>query len=137
MRSSRLYFLYVLALALVAAAIFGCAGGGSSSTSPPNNPTPLPSGDPSGPPTPAPEAVVITTYKADGSRLGAYANEKTLTPANVKASTFGKKWTYTVDGIIFAQPLYVQDVSINGSNHNVLYVATEHDSVYAFDTDGK
>jgi len=65
-------------------------------------------------------------------------NESTLTPANVSTSTFGKQFSYSVDASIFAQPLYVPNVTIPGQGvHNVLYVVTENDSAYAFDADGK
>src|SRR4029079_612899 len=50
-------------------------------------------------------------------------------------ATFGKLFSYPVDGYVFGQPLYVSNVSISGANHIVVYVVTQHDSVYAFDTD--
>ena len=78
----------------------------------------------------------VFTYHYDNMRTGQNTNETTLTPANVNSTQFGKKFSYPVDGWIHAQPLYVANVSINGSTHNVVYVATEHDSVYAFDADG-
>jgi hypothetical protein len=65
-------------------------------------------------------------------------NESTLTPANVSTATFGKQFSYSVDASIFAEPLYVPNVTIPGQGvHNVLYVVTENDSAYAFDADGK
>ena len=64
-------------------------------------------------------------------------NETTLTPTNVNTTQFGKQFSYKVDGSIFAQPLYVPNVSIPGQGtHNVLYVVTENDDAYAFDADG-
>src|SRR4051812_11920591 len=79
----------------------------------------------------------IFTYKNDNSRTGMNQQESVLTPANVRTATFGKRFSYGVDGNVFAQPLYVPNLSINGVTRNVLFVATEHDSVYAFDADGK
>ncbi|HEY0565966.1 MAG TPA: PQQ-binding-like beta-propeller repeat protein, partial [Terriglobales bacterium] len=58
-----------------------------------------------------------------------------MTPANVSVDGFGKLFSIALDGHVPAQPLYVSGLSINGVNHNILYVATEHDSVYAFDAD--
>ena len=76
------------------------------------------------------------TYHYDNMRTGQNVSETTLTPANVNTQTFGKKFSYSVDGWMHASPLYVANVMINGALHNVVYAATEHDSVYAFDADG-
>src|SRR5437899_11180017 len=62
-------------------------------------------------------------------------NETTLTPANVNSTQFGKKGEFIVDGKVDAQPLYLSQVTIGGQKKIVLYVATEHGSVYAFDAD--
>ena len=77
------------------------------------------------------------TYHNDNMRTGQNTNETVLSPANVNNSQFGKLFTYPLDGIAFAMPLYVANVSIPRKGlHNVLYVATEHNTVYAFDADG-
>ncbi len=88
------------------------------------------------PPPPPPAAVGVYTHKYDNTRQGANLSETILTPANVNSTTFGRLFTLNVDGNIFGQPLYVPNLTINGASHNVVYVATQHDSVYAFDADG-
>jgi len=77
----------------------------------------------------------ILTNRYDNSRDGLNSLETILTPSNVTAQFFGKLFSNSVDGNIYAETLYVPGVTINGQTHNVVYVATEHDSVYAFDAD--
>ena len=85
--------------------------------------------------TAAPTNTAVTTYKEDTARTGNHTTETILTTNNVKQSTFGKRVTYAVDGQIYAQPLFLPNITIKGASHNVVYVATEHDSIYAFDAD--
>ncbi len=76
----------------------------------------------------------VTTSQYDNARTGATLHEKILTPQNVNAQLFGKLGVFKVDGAVYAQPLYLPAIEVPGKGkHDVLYVATEHDSVYAFD----
>jgi hypothetical protein len=78
----------------------------------------------------------VLTYHYDNLRTGQNLNETILTPANVNSTKFGKLGAFTVDGLVDAQPLYLSAVAIPSvGTKNVLYVATEHGSVYAFDAD--
>lgn len=79
----------------------------------------------------------LTTHHNDVGRTGANTNESILTLANVNAQQFGKLFALRVEGQIYGQPLYLSTVNIpDQGTHNVVYVATEHDMVYAFDADG-
>ncbi len=80
--------------------------------------------------------VSVTTYHNDIARSGLNSGEKILNPSNVNSKSFGLLFTLPVDGNVFAQPLYLPNLSIPGKGtHNVLFIATEHNSVYAFDAD--
>jgi hypothetical protein len=80
--------------------------------------------------------VNVLSFQYDNSRAGANPNETTLTLANVNSTQFGKLFGDAVHGYIYGQPLYLANVEIpDQGTHNVIYVATEHNSVYAFDAD--
>jgi len=117
---SRLRFRSWLALICVAILLGACSSS-----------APVLSG---GPPGPSSSTDVIT-YHYDNQRTGQNLNEVTLTPANVNSTKFGKLGEFTVDGKVDAQPLYLSNLMIGGQKKNVLYVATEHGSIYAFDAD--
>src|SRR6266851_2495372 len=77
----------------------------------------------------------VTTFKNNIERDGQFTNETILNQSNVNVSQFGKRVQYSVDGQVYAEPLFLPNLSIGGSTHNVVFVATENDSVYAFDAD--
>ncbi|HET9100948.1 MAG TPA: YceI family protein, partial [Acidobacteriaceae bacterium] len=120
--------LCILAVAWSAVFTVGCSSSGSSSASTGGN-------GGSGGTTPPGPSIQVTTYHDDNMRSGQNTQETTLTTANVNTTSFGKVGFYPVDGKVDAEPLYLQNFSIAGATHNVLYVVTEHDSVYAFDAD--
>ena len=87
-------------------------------------------------------AVTVTgtaaiTYQYNVQRTGANLYETVLTPANVTTATFGKIFSCSVDSFIYGQPLFMPNISIGGETHNAVFVATENNSIYAFDADGK
>jgi hypothetical protein len=80
----------------------------------------------------------VLTYHNDVQRTGQNLSETILTPANVNSGSFGKVFSFATAGNTYAQPLYMPGVSISGKGtHNVVFIATESDSVSAFDADGK
>lgn len=125
-RSARsAVFTALLFLLLWQVRAVSCSGGSSSSTTtpPPNNPPP------------STGSADVLTYHNDNSRTGQNLNETTLTTANVNSASFGLLLTIPVDGKVDAQPLYASKLTINQASHNVLFVETEHGTVYAFDAD--
>jgi hypothetical protein len=81
----------------------------------------------------APANVSVLSFHNDSGLTGANLQETNLTPTNVNSTNFGKLAGAAVDGYVYATPLYVAGLMINGAPHNVAYVATENDSLYAFD----
>ena len=79
--------------------------------------------------------VNVPTWHVDSQRTGLNSGESSLLPATVSSQAFGKLFSYQVDGYAYAEPLLISNVNLGGARHNVLYVATENDSVYAFDAD--
>jgi hypothetical protein len=136
----KLALIFLLAAGLTVA-LTNCGGGGSTSapaapesaSTPPSSSSPPASPAPTSPaPTPTAHTDVVT-YRVDAGRTGANLTESVLTPANVNSSSFGLLRVLPVDGKVDAQPLYLSQLSIAGAPHDVVFVATEHDSVYAFD----
>jgi chitodextrinase len=81
------------------------------------------------------DLTAIATYHVDLARTGQNLQEYALTPATVQGGSFGKLWSCPLDGAAYAQPLYMASVMIGGGVHNVVLIATMHDSLYAFDAD--
>ncbi len=90
---------------------------------------------PGGPP--APRETAVLTQKNDAARLGWSSHETVLDTSSVQAGRFGKRLSYPVDGQVYAQPLFVPGLAVSGARHNTVIVATERDSVYAFDADAR
>jgi outer membrane protein assembly factor BamB len=122
---------------LLAAILAACGGGGHMSSASPSSPPPQGGGD-NPPPTPVPapsQPTDVTTYKYDISRSGQDLKESILTTANVNSASFGLLRILSTDGQVDAQPLYLSKLTVQGATHDVVFAATENDSVYAFDPD--
>lgn len=83
----------------------------------------------------ATDLAAVATYHNDLARDGANTQEYALTTSTVNTSTFGKLFSCTVDGAVYAQPLWLANVTVNGAKRNAIFVATEHDGLFAFDAD--
>jgi hypothetical protein len=124
---SRLFYCTAVSAGVFTLTIgTGCSSGGDSQ-----------SGGSAPPPASTSLADGVFTYHNDNARTGRNLKETILTPANVNSTTFGLLLSIPVDGQIYAQPLYALGVNVGGSLRNVVFVATQHDSVYAFDADAK
>lgn len=77
----------------------------------------------------------VLTYHNDNARTGQNLNETVLNPGNVNVNTFSKLFFLSADGRVDAEPLYVSNLTVNSIARNVVFIATEHDSVYAYDAD--
>ena len=82
-------------------------------------------------------ATAVLTYQYNVGRTGANLYETILTPSNVNPTLFGKIFSCSVDSFIYGQPLFMPKMNIAGGTHNAVFVATENNSIYAFDGDGK
>ena len=128
-RFHRAHLCSVMAAFSAVLSIAACGStkiSGTTGGTPPSTPSP----------TPSPSSIDVTTYHYDNLRSGQNLNETTLTMPNVNQAKFGKLGELMVDGKVDAQPLYLSNVSVAGvGTKNILYVATEHGSVFAFDAD--
>ncbi len=77
----------------------------------------------------------VYTHHNDNARTGQNLQEYGLTPATVNSSTFGQLFSCPVDGYVYAEPLWVANLTVGSTTRNVVFIATEHDSIYAFDAD--
>jgi hypothetical protein len=136
---SSFSYLALAAAALLLATAGGCGGHDSGAAAATDSPAAAP-----GPAVPSPlyrtnpatTAQDVLSYHNNPARTGLDSHETILTPASVSSASFGKLFSDPVDGFVYAQPLYVAGVSIPGKGStNVVYIATENDTVYAFDAD--
>lgn len=132
-----------LAGCLLAAVLLGCGGTDDKAAAAPTpdppstaDPPSMPTPPPTQPANPTPSAATdVVTYKNDLARTGQNLTESVLTLTNVNSTTFGLLRNLAVDGKVDGQPLYLSKLMVGGAAHNVVFVVTEHASVYAFDSD--
>jgi hypothetical protein len=134
-RRSPLFVTITVALGLVAAGCGGSAPASSAPAAPPITVKPDPLAHAEFNTHPGPADAVLT-QRGDDTRLGWSSTESKLSVATVGSAQFGKRAAYPVDGKVYAQPLYVPKLSISGQQHDVVIVATQHDTIYAFDAHG-
>jgi len=127
-RKLALVVLLLAGFALVA--LTDCGGGAGAGSSASSGST-APSS--TSPPPQSTSQTNVVTFRDDAGRTGQDLTESVLTPANVNSTSFGLLRVLSVDGKVDAQPLYLSHLSISGAAHDAVFVATEHDSVYAFD----
>lgn len=124
---SNCRLLAALGTALLLVAATGCGGGGVGTPTGEINQT-----DP--PPPPVQHvSTTVATYHNDNARTGANLTESTLNLSNVNVVSFGRLAAIPLQGEVYAQPLYIPNVAVNGTTHNLVIVATEHDQMYAID----
>jgi len=128
-RSTILSFLAVSMAVIIALSFANCGGSMSTSSTTPGGSTPPPSSPPPS------TGTDVVTYHNDNARTGLNPNETTLTTSNVASASFGKLFSVAADGKIDAEPLYLSGLTVNGATHNVLFVASEHGTLYAVDAD--
>jgi hypothetical protein len=127
-----LHSSFLLLCAAMCLLLAGCQGIRGAASAPVATPTPQPT------PTPTSASAVngVLKWKGDISGKGLYDQETALTPANVNVAGFGKVGTFVTDGLVMAQPLFVSNLDMGAAGvHNVVILANEHNSVYAFDVD--
>jgi hypothetical protein len=130
MKRDALIVSLALGLVIIATVFMGLScGGGPRAIDPGNTNTG------GGPASPTPALTGVLMWKGDPSGKGLYSSETTLTTANVNVNQFGKLSSFQADGLLVAQALYVANVPMGSGTHNVIILATEHDSVYVLDAD--
>ena len=120
---------------LLAVVLTSCGGGSSDTPMTSAAPALVPPAQPTSGSGATSSAADVVTFKSDAARTGQYLTETTLTPANVNSTSFGLLHSLMVDGKVDAQSLYLSQLTVGGTAHNVVFVATEHGSIYAFDAD--